>query len=629
MASTWQTLTGNLATIALIVFVWKHILYRRHWLDQRTFSLSFGLALGVAAIASMMMSVEFQPGIYFDLRLALVISSAAFAGPVPALITSAMAGSFRLWMGGVGSVPGLAAIFLALILGTIMWLLAGRRPLESLRAILLASTLSAMMSLAVLTMLGTERFLLAVELTGAPIAFSNFAMTAAIGLLIAFFRRFTLERDTLFAALVQAPEYHYIKDLQHRFVATNANVARHHGKSSPAEMVGLTDLDLTTRSRAEELHRAEQHIFETGTAVHHHEECLNEPGKGLRWYSTSKVPLRNRRGELIGLAGVTVDITKQKLLEQDLEANKNTLSRALSEMSDGLAMFGADGRLIFCNEQYLALFPKSSYIRKPGTHITDILRALVRHGERIDLPSDLDETAIQAAADRLFVNKDEELPMSDGRWLSLRTRSASDGTVLALVSDITALKKSERSLASLAETMRDLAETDSLTGLANRRRLETEFQKNQEEAISANSEFSLILIDVDRFKLFNDTYGHTAGDSCLKKIAGVLQTYADRHQGLALRLGGEEFGILLGKMSESQAVAMGNALRGAVRALQIEHKASEYGIATVSLGIATSTTQERYENVSDMLTRADEALYEAKRCGRDSLRMATARQRQV
>ena len=139
----------------------------------------------------------------------------------------------------------------------------------------------------------------------------------------------------------------------------------------------------------------------------------------------------------------------------------------------------------------------------------------------------------------------------------------------------------------------------------------------------------MILIDVDRFKLFNNTYGHTVGDSCLKQIAGVLQSYADRHQGLALRLGGEEFGILLGKMSESQAIAMGNALRGAVRALQIEHKASEYGIATVSLGIVSSTSQERYENVSDMLTRADEALYEAKRCGRDSLRMATARQRQV
>lgn len=198
-------------------------------------------------------------------------------------------------------------------------------------------------------------------------------------------------------------------------------------------MVGLTDFDLAPRERAAQLIAAEADVMRTGQALDHFEEYLVEKGKGARWYSTSKVPSRNRQGDMIGLAGVTVDITHKKFLEQELQSSRNMMAQAMAEMSDGLAMFGPDGRVVFCNEQYRALFPKSAYARQTGSHITEIVRAVVRNGERQDLAIDLDEETIQAAGRTLFVNKDKVIPMADGRWLSLRTRVTDDQHVLALL----------------------------------------------------------------------------------------------------------------------------------------------------------------------------------------------------
>jgi hypothetical protein len=248
---------------------------------------------------------------------------------------------------------------------------------------------------------------------------------------------------------------------------------------------------------------------------------------------------------MIGLAGVTVDITHKEILEQELQSSRNMMVQAMAEMSDGLAMFGPDGRVVFCNDQYRALFPKSAYARQTGSHIIDIVRVAVRNGVRRDLAIDLDEEAIQAAGRTLFVNKDEVIPMEDGRWQSLRTRVTDDQHVLALVSDITGIKQSELSLKNLAEHMKGLAETDALTGLSNRRSFDESLQREYEVAKQSGRPLSLLMIDVDRFKAFNDRYGHLAGDDCLKSVASAIGATARRSGDITARFGGEEFAVLL------------------------------------------------------------------------------------
>lgn len=617
MSSAWQVLVGNLAAVALIVSIWTHVSYRLYRLSAVKQSAGLGLALGFAAMSSMLLAVEFDQGIIFDLRLAIIESAAVFGGPLAALVAAVMAASFRIYLGGAGVVPGLVSIGIVMILGLGLWFIAGKRPVEHAATIFSASALAGCLSVAVLSLLSQEAFDRALKEVGLPIATLNFAATASIGFYLAYFRRFTLERDILYAALTQAPDYHYVKDLQHRFVATNLRVARHNGRTRSSEMIGLTDYDLTSKERADELTAIEEEILATGKPLERFEEFLVEEGKEPRWYSTSKVPLRNRQGNLVGLSGVTVDITEKKNLEQELRASRNVMAQAMAEMSDGLAMFDPDGRIVFCNEQYQALFPRSAYARVKGAHITDIIRASVRNGERKDLPIDLAEDAIQEAGRQLFVNKDEILALADGRWLSLRTRVTEDQRVLALVSDITALKESEQSLRELAEQMKGLAETDSLTGLANRRSFDNALSREFNHALSSSRPLSLLLVDVDRFKRFNDTYGHMAGDECLRKVAGCISKAARRSSDLAARFGGEEFAILLPDTRADKAIAIADRLRQSIRDLAIQHEGSEFGSVTVSIGATVLSSQSLISNAAELVARADLALYQAKGAGRD------------
>lgn len=591
--------------------------------------MGLGITFGLAAIVTMLLAVPFGSGVIFDLRLAIILSAAVFGGPVPAFIAAAMAASFRIYLGGAGVWPGLIGIAIVFALGSTLWTLAGRKPMSNAPSILSAATLSGCLSIAVLALLPQEAFVRAVETVGAPIIALNFITTAAAGFFLAYFLRFTLERDILYAALTQAPDYHYVKDLHHRFVVTNLNVAHHNGRKRPSEMVGLTDFDLVAAERAEQLVAAERDVLQSGVPLEHFEEFLVEEGKSPRWYSTSKVPLRNRQGDLVGLAGATVDITEKKLLEQELRSSQNVMAQAMAEMSDGLAMFGPDARIVFCNEQYRMLFPKSAYARTVGAHITDIIRAMIRNGERQDLPIDLDEETIQAALQTLFVDKDEVFPLSDGRWLSLRTRVTDDRHVLVLVSDITAMKTSELSLKQFAEQMKDLAETDALTGLANRRSFDAALQREFEAAKKTGRPLSVLLIDVDRFKLFNDSYGHLAGDACLKSVAGAISAVVRRAGDLAARFGGEEFVVLLPDTGSDAAMNIAEKIRSAIRDIGSLHEGSEYGVVTASLGATALTADSNVTNAAELVAKADLALYQAKDAGRDRVRLSSAPEERI
>ncbi|MGJ7043460.1 PAS domain S-box-containing protein [Shinella sp. BE166] len=401
----WQTLLGNLSSVGLFISVWMHLSYRHYRLTKKQLQVGFGVTIGVCIIASMIQSVALVEGIFFDLRVSLLVVSGIFGGPLSLGVSALLAVVARIAIGGAGMVPGLYGLFVVSSIVLALRLLSGKF-FKRLPGLFGLATIAAVLSQFVLLLLPKGLLEAALATVALPIALVNFVATLASGLVMIYFSKFTQERDILRAALTQAPDFHYVKDRDSRFVVTNLNVARHNGRQKSSEMVGLSDFDICP-DRAGELFEVEQRLMATGQPLTDHEERIQAPDGSERWYTTSKVVLRNRHGDLVGLSGVTRDITLRKKLENDLVASRNLLSQAMAEMSDGLAMFDPHGFLVFCNDQYRAAFPRSAYARKEGAHIRDIVRAVVRNGERKDISIDAEERYIEAAASTLHTDKDE------------------------------------------------------------------------------------------------------------------------------------------------------------------------------------------------------------------------------
>ena len=163
--------------------------------------------------------------------------------------------------------------------------------------------------------------------------------------------------------------------------------------------------------------------------------------------------------------------------------------------------------------------------------------------------------------------------------------------------------------------LEEMATIDPLTGIANRRRFDVFIQQEWLRAHRSREPLSLLLLDADYFKAFNDRYGHQAGDEALRQIASVLRIAVHRVTDLAARFGGEEFTIVLANTGEDGGARVAETIRAGVEALRIPHAGSPKGVVTVSLGVATAN--DTHSGVSDLIGASDRALYEAKNRGRN------------
>jgi diguanylate cyclase (GGDEF)-like protein/PAS domain S-box-containing protein len=182
---------------------------------------------------------------------------------------------------------------------------------------------------------------------------------------------------------------------------------------------------------------------------------------------------------------------------------------------------------------------------------------------------------------------------------------------LCVIRDVTERKRMEDELTQLNRRLTQLAATDGLTGLTNRRTFDGFLRREYE----ACEEISVLLFDIDNFKGYNDTYGHQAGDRCLRAVAKAIGNATSNTSGLSARYGGEEFAVVLPNTSEGGALKVAEAIRLTVRALGIPNTASSRGYITISAGVAAKTRSTLDE--AALVGEADTALYEAKRLGRN------------
>lgn len=169
--------------------------------------------------------------------------------------------------------------------------------------------------------------------------------------------------------------------------------------------------------------------------------------------------------------------------------------------------------------------------------------------------------------------------------------------------------------AANAELLR-LSTTDALTGIANRRSFDDFLAREWRRCNRMKKPLSLAMLDIDYFKLFNDRYGHQAGDDCLKQVAAQIARAAPRASDLAARYGGEEFMLVLGETDMDGAMWIAERLRQMVVDLKVTHYATDSKFVSVSCGVVSVMPDDKL-SLETLIQSADAALYQAKRGGRD------------
>ncbi len=228
------------------------------------------------------------------------------------------------------------------------------------------------------------------------------------------------------------------------------------------------------------------------------------------------------------------------------------------------------------------------------------------------------------------------------RWVEATVRAYGDKTTgsvagyVGAVRDISELRRTETrwaeeraELTREQQRLADLASTDALTGLPNRRAFEQllsnyEFDMRRQADLTAAAglragaerKLTVMMVDVDYFKLYNDTYGHAAGDECLAELASILRSTLSRRDDVIARLGGEEFAIVLPGAGQTAAPAIAERLLQAVRVAQRTHRASPLGHVTISIGVAVGEPAADF-SYAHLLQQADRALYVCKGAGKN------------
>jgi diguanylate cyclase (GGDEF)-like protein/PAS domain S-box-containing protein len=471
-----------------------------------------------------------------------------------------------------------------------------------------------------------------------------------------------LDSEQLLRDLIDAvPAMLSAKDLHSRYIVMNEYQARFYGITTD-EAVGKTAVELLGDKYGDHSYALDQQVLDTQQSLPFFEMVSPDQDGNPHTWLVTKVPLRTAAGELRGLVSAAVDITERKhsedALRQRIERERvisgitKRIRRSL-ELQDILNTTVAEVRQFLQADRVLIyrFLPDWSgvmEVESVGDPWMSVLGTTIRdpcftgdyvtqykHG-RVQAVSDIFQADLQACHVDLLsyfqVRANLVVPIvtESQLWGMLITHQCSgprewqtdEVDFLRQLSDQVAIAIQQSTLyEKIQEANRELqrlALLDGLTQIANRRYFDDYMEKEWQRLTREQTHLSLILCDVDEFKLYNDLYGHPAGDRCLQAIAQALLKASRRPADLVARYGGEEFAIILPNTSGSGAMKVVEQVQQEVRDLKIAHPDSSSGdYITLSLGISTVVPSAN-QTPADLIEAADQALYQAKSRGRNT-----------
>jgi len=347
-------------------------------------------------------------------------------------------------------------------------------------------------------------------------------------------------------------------------------------------------------------HDLEAHLDGRASLFKAEYRLRTKKGAWLWFKSTGKVIERDKEGAPLRLLGLSSDITQRKQAVEALRRSERNLLAILKASPVGVAVLRPDGAILFSNDRFAQMTNIDPHVMQ-NTRIQSFYADPQRHEDLMAL--------YNAASGVSDEEAQLKLPGKQNFW-ALLTMSpiVYEGrqSILFWTYDISELKKAEAQL-------RELATTDGLTGVYNRRYFLELATRELSLSQRNNRKTALLMLDADRFKSINDTYGHDVGDLVLKSLCAVCREIL-RDVDVFGRLGGEEFAVFLPETTKEGAVYAAERLRRALADARVPIGSQELQY-TVSIGVAAAT--EATSDVESMLKAADTALYAAKQKGRN------------
>ncbi|PLU00747.1 EAL domain-containing protein [Sinorhizobium medicae] len=453
------------------------------------------------------------------------------------------------------------------------------------------------------------------------------------------------------AMINHVPDYIYAKDTEGRFLIANEVTVADNGLESLQDLVGKTDFDLHPHEFAQAVAGTERRVLETGEPIFGIEERAIVTKGRDRWLMTSKVPLRSKSGKIIGIVGISRDITDRKSAERLLEGQARLLEmiakgKPLTEFFNELVLLieallpGIKGSILLLSEDGRHLLhgaaPSLDRAYSAAVHALEIgpnagsCGTAAWRGEQVIVS---DVYADPLWADYALLLKSSGLRSCWSTPILSRERKVL-GTFALYAHEVATPCEQEQELIAMAahlagiaierkraeDRISFLAHHDALTGLPNRVLFEEQVDGMLEEIRERDQCAVLAFLDLDNFKLINDSLGHAAGDELLKAVAGRMRASV-RKADFVVRVGGDEFIILLNGLPKERDIVLSRLedIRSAIAMpLQLQGRSLQ---VSCSMGVACFPNQGR--TAGELLANADMAMYRAKELGRDNIQVFT------